>query len=313
MLTRAIDGYREETKETIVSCCRLLGLNRQIYYRQKKSIASRQETAAKVVDMIIPLRQLMPRLGTRKLYYLLQEPLSKLGVGRDRLFTILKANHLLIKPQRSYHITTNSHHRFRKHKNLIVDMELTRPEQLWVSDITYVSNRGKHRYLALITDAYSKKVVGYDLSNSLSTQGSLRALRMAVKSRIYKDESLIHHSDRGFQYCSNEYQQEINTNRIVCSMTESYDPYANAVAERINGILKQEFSLGKYDTDIGIMKKLVKNSIGIYNRLRPHYSCYMLTPNQMHKQRIVRIRTYKKKIAASLNLQQSKYLINLVQ
>jgi transposase InsO family protein len=236
----------------------------------------------------------MPRIGTRKLYYLLEEPLRELGVGRDKLFAILKANHLIIKPKRSYRTTTNSHHRFHKHKNLIDQIPLTRPEQVWVSDITYIGNRSKHCYLALVTDAYSKKVVGHDLSNSLGVDGTLRALNMAVRKREYKNEPLIHHSDRGIQYCSDQYQEQLEKKQIKCSMTESYDPYANAVAERVNGILKDEFLLEQYNVDIETMKKLVKNSIHVYNNKRPHYSCYMLTPQEMHRQKTVEIRTYKK-------------------
>jgi transposase InsO family protein len=244
----------------------------------------------------------MPRIGTRKLYYLLQNSLEELGVGRDRLFRILKANHMLIKPKRSYHITTNSHHRFRKHKNRIEYLEITRPEQVWVTDITYVGNRKNPMYLSLITDAYSKKIKGYNVSNSLETKGSLDALRMAVKNRKYPKNDLIHHSDRGLQYCSNEYQKLINKNSLKCSMTESYDPYQNAVAERINGILKQEFLLNTQNIDLKTMKILVKQSIEIYNQYRPHLSCNMLTPSQMHKQKIVKIKTYKTENLRELQL-----------
>ena len=142
----------------------------------------------------------MPRLGTRKLYFLLKDHLKSINVGRDKLFRILKANHLLITAKKSYHITTNSHHRFRKHKNNICNLKINKPEQVWVSDITYVGRRENPIYLALITDAYSKKIVGFNVSNSLSVAGSLKALDMALKNRSYKDQPLIHHSDRGFQY-----------------------------------------------------------------------------------------------------------------
>ncbi len=250
--------------------------------------------AEKVVRLVLDIRKQMPRIGTRKLYYMLEEPLRDLGVGRDKLFAILNANHLSIKPKRSYRTTTNSHHRFHKHKNLVANMPLHRPEQVWVSDITYVGGRNKHCYLALVTDAYSKKVIGHDLSNSLGVEGTIRALRMAVKQRLYKDEPLIHHSDRGIQYCSDQYQELLDKKQIICSMTESYDPYANAVAERVNGILKDEFQLEQYNVDTDTMKQLVKNSVTIYNTIRPHYSCYMLTPEQMHRQKTVKIRTYKK-------------------
>ena len=294
MLTRTIDHYRKEQKETLVSACKLFGVDRQVYYRRNRSILKGQETAAKVVGMVLDIRTQMPRIGTRKLYYLLKEPLRELAVGRDRLFSILNANHLSIKPKRSYRTTTNSHHRFHKHKNLVDHMPLTRPEQLWVSDITYVGNRSNHNYLALVTDAYSKKVVGHDLSNSLGVDGTLRALKMAAKQRMYKDEQLIHHSDRGIQYCCDDYQKLLAKKKIKCSMTEKYDPYANAVAERVKGILKDEFQLEQYDVDTETMKKLVKESVNIYNTKRPHYSCYMLTPEQMHLQKTIKIRTYKK-------------------
>ena len=235
-----------------------------------------------------------PRIGTRKLYHMLHDELNSLKVGRDRLFDILRANHMLVTPFRAYHITTNSHHRFKKHRNIIADMEINRPEQVWVSDITYIGQRDNHMYLSLITDAYSKKIMGYDLSSSLSTDGSLRALKMAVSNRSYPKCSLIHHSDRGVQYCSDIYQETLAKYKISTSMTESYDPYANAVAERINGVLKQEFLLEKYNVNIDVMKDIVKDVVTIYNEHRPHYSCGYLTPEQMHRQSNKKIKTYKK-------------------
>lgn len=248
-----------------------------------------------MIELVKQQRLLMPKIGTRKLYYLIQNKLRILGVGRDKLFTILKANHLLIKPKKRYHVTTNSHHRFRKYKNQIKALDFIRPEQVWVSDITYIGNRKNPSYLSLITDAYSKKVMGYNVSDSLNVKGSLLALEMALKNRIYKDKPIIHHSDRGLQYCSNQYQRILDKNDILPSMTEQYDPYENAIAERINGILKQEFDIDKYDTDINTKDKLVKNSIEIYNRFRPHLSNEMLTPNQMHKQNTIKRKQYKNK------------------
>jgi putative transposase len=232
---------------------------------------------------------------------MLHEPMLELGVGRDKLFSILRANHMLITPKRNYHQTTNSHHRFHKHKNLVSELEIKAPEQVWVADITYVGNRSNHAYLALITDAYSKKIMGYDLSDSLAVEGSLRALKMALKQRIYKQNPLIHHSDRGLQYCCNDYQKQLQKNKLVCSMTESYDPYANAVAERVNGILKDEFLLEQYRVDLKTLQKITAESIYLYNDYRPHLSCNMLTPNQMHCQKELKMRTYKK-IATSVRL-----------
>ena len=245
--------------------------------------------------MVDDIRKVMPRIGTRKLYYLLSDKLQLLNIGRDKFFDILRANHLLIQPKRSYHVTTNSHHHFRKHQNRILDLEINRPEQVWVSDITYLGKRDKPCYLSLVTDAYSKKIMGYHVADNMNTESSLKALKMALQHRNNNSLPLIHHSDRGIQYCANEYQKQLNKNKVLCSMTQNSDPYENAVAERINGILKQEFMIDKYNQEVAIMQKVVKEAISVYNEIRPHYSNYMLTPNQMHNQNSIKIRTYKTK------------------
>lgn len=244
----------------------------------------------------------MPRIGSRKLYFLLFEKLQQMKIGRDKFFDILRANHLLIHPKRSYHVTTNSHHRFKKHKNLLLEMGIKRPEQVWVSDITYIGKRDKPCYLSLVTDAYSKKIMGYYVADNLNTEGSLLALKMALKTRKDKTLQMIHHSDRGLQYCSDDYQKELFKNNIQCSMTNNGDPYENAVAERINGILKQEFFIDTYHRDLVTMKLIVKESIEIYNNQRPHYSNFMLTPKQMHMQSEIVMRTYKTKSSSKVEL-----------
>ena len=251
--------------------------------------------------MVRKIRMKMPRIGTRKLYYLLNQELRALKIGRDRFFNILKVNHLLISPKRSYHVTTNSYHRFKKHKNLIENLKIIRPEQVWVSDITYIGKRSKPCYLSLVTDAYSKRIMGYNVATNLNAENSLKALQMALKSRENSCLSLIHHSDRGIQYCSDEYQKVISkTKNLRCSMTESYDPYQNAVAERVNGILKQEFLVDRYnDQQLNIIKLVVKESIQIYNLIRPHCSNHMLTPMQMHQQKEIEMKTYKTKNRSS--------------
>ena len=251
--------------------------------------------AQKVLTLVRGVRNVMPRLGTRKLYDKLQNELSKINVGRDKLFRILKANQMLIKPKRSYHVTTDSHHRFRKHKNIVSNLDISRPEQIWVSDITYVGTRKNPSYLALVTDAYSKKIMGYDVSGSLAVDGSINAMGMALNNRSYKNEPLIHHSDRGLQYCSNDYQALLVENNIRSSMTEKYDPYENAIAERINGILKQEFDIARNIENLDLKKELIKNAIEIYNTFRPHLSNHMLTPTEMHKQKKLKRKQYKSK------------------
>ena len=279
-------------------------MNRQVYYRTIKSNKHKQAIAQAVLCLVRNIRTTMPKLGGRKLYYLLKDQLSTLNVGRDKLFRILRANHMLIKPKKRYHITTDSHHRFRKHKNLVNTLEIEKPESVWVSDITYVGARKNPSYLALITDAYSKRIVGYNVSNSLSVEGSLQALDMALANRMYKNKLLIHHSDRGLQYCSNEYQKLLNDNGIKPSMTEKYDPYENAIAERVNGILKQEFDIARNVKNIDIKKKLIKNAIEIYNNQRPHLSNQMLTPMKMHKQKKLKRKQYKAKKLNNVNIVQ---------
>jgi transposase InsO family protein len=282
--------------------CTLFGIDRQVYYRRVKKNNSRKLLASEVVNMVLEIRNTMPRIGVRKLYYLLKRELNQLKIGRDKFIDILRANHLLIMPKRSYHITTNSHHRFRKHQNQILELQICRPEQVWVSDITYIGKRENPCYLSLITDAYSKRIMGFNVADNMNTHSSLTALKNAIKKRRDRGKTLIHHSDRGIQYCSDQYQKLLHKNNIKCSMTQNSDPYENAVAERINGILKQEFSIDKFNLKLDVMKVLVKNVIDIYNNKRPHYSNYMLTPNQMHQQSVVKMRTYKTKTPAIKNI-----------
>lgn len=248
-----------------------------------------------VVMLVDEIRKSMPRIGAKKLYHLLLAKLRLMGVGRDKFLAILRANHLLIEPKRRYHVTTNSHHRFRKHQNLVLNIDINRPEQVWVADITYIGKRDNPCYLSLVTDAYSKKIMGYYVANNLNTESSVMALKMAIKQRIYKGLPLIHHSDRGLQYCADQYQSVLHKNNILCSMTQNSDPYQNAIAERINGILKQEFGIDKYEQNVEILKIIVKETIETYNQNRPHFSNYLLTPNQMHQQNKLKIRSYKTK------------------
>lgn len=273
-----------------------------MYYRSLSAKRKNQTKVERVIALVTDLRLKMPRIGTRKLYYLLQTQLIAMNIGRDKLFNILRVNHLLIIPKRNYVTTTNTHHRFYKHKDLVTQITIHQPEQVWVSDITYLGTRHNHLYLSLITDAYSKKIVGYHVADNLNTESSIQALHMAIKGRDYPKQTLIHHSDKGIQYCSKDYQEILHYNNIQCSMTETYDPYSNAVAERINGIIKHEFLLENYQLPLDTMKQIVKESIQIYNEQRPHYSCHYLTPNQMHKQNTIKIKTYKTKTDAKLCL-----------
>lgn len=242
------------------------------------------------------IRGKMPRLGTRKLYFLIKAQLvnKRIKLGRDVLFHFLRAEGLLITPKKSYVKTTNSKHWMKKYPNLAKDLDLTRPEQLWVSDITYIKTSQGHNYLSLITDAYSKKIMGYALENNLNTAGPVKALRMALKNRSY-ELPIMHHSDRGLQYCSAEYTNLLKDNRITISMTQNGDPYENAVAERVNGILKYEFLLIDGLRNHLEAIEAIKSSIHIYNHDRPHMSCNLLVPEIAHQQNQLLVKKWNKK------------------
>jgi transposase InsO family protein len=228
-------------------------------------------------------RRQMPRLGTRKLYHLLKKDFNRKAIklGRDGLFSFLRSEHLLIKCKKSYRKTTFSKHWLYKYPNLIKEVFVDGIEKVWVADITYLETEEKTAYLSLITDAYSRKIVGHHLHDILHTEGISKALKKALKRRI-TDNQIIHHSDRGLQYCSEEYQQIQRANKVVCSMTDGYDCYQNALAERMNGIIKEEFITIKPKT-VEMARKIVEESVRIYNTRRPHLSLKYKTPNQMHK------------------------------
>lgn len=232
---------------------------------------------------VLEIRMQMPRLGTRKLYHLLEDRFKEMSlkIGRDALFKFLKSENMLVKPRKNYTKTTDSKHWLRKHPNLFSGLIIKGPEEVFVSDITYVKSQEKTHYLSLVTDAYSRKIMGYHLSDDMSSENVVKALRMAVKNRKTNKPS-IHHSDRGLQYCSNLYQKELVKNKIKPSMTDGYDCYQNALAERINGILKHEFLIHKCRNG-NELSKLIDESIKIYNDKRPHLSLKMKTPNFVHE------------------------------
>jgi len=228
-------------------------------------------------------RKSLPREGVRKLTRSLEQEFieSNLKIGRDTLFNILRKYNMLTLRKKYSSRTTNSLHRFYKYKNIIKDIDVTRPNQVWVSDITYIRTIKGFCYLALITDMYSRKIVGYDISNSLELKGCERALNKALYQA--KDTTgLIHHSDRGIQYCSNVYTQILKRNNIHISMTEENHCYENAVAERINGILKDEFYLDQTFDSLQHAKRATKNAINLYNEIRLHLSLDYKTPNMVY-------------------------------
>ena len=247
------------------------------------------------------IRARQPRLGTRKMYSLLKEVMEENGIkmGRDKFFSVLRTNDLLVKSHRRYARTTDSKHGFRKYPNIIKGYEASGPEQIWASDITFIPTETGFVYVSLITDQYSKKIMGYQVHPTLEAKGTLGALRMALSNRSHRETKLIHHSDRGKQYSCEEYVNLLERNGIRISMSAPGNPYENAVAERLNGIVKTEFSLDNYFMNIEQVKKVVKQAVLIYNKERPHASCDYLTPEQAHQRQGVlkkRWKQYKRKV-----------------
>jgi len=263
----------------------VFGISRQAFYKRQQRVEKLEGERAVLLNLIKPIRKKMHRIGTIKLHELIKDDMAKnnIKLGRDKLFSFLRHENMLVKKRKNFTKTTNSFHRFHKHKNLVKGLEVTAPEEVWVSDITYIRTEQGHEYLSLITDYYSKKIMGYHLADNLRTESSLIALEMAIRSRRYPDRKLIHHSDRGFQYCSDDYTAMLSANNIQPSMTEAYDPYENAVAERVNGILKDEFDIGEGFVNHHQATKEIKYAIETYNTLRPHFSCEKLTPQKAHE------------------------------
>jgi transposase InsO family protein len=224
---------------------------------------------------------------------------EKLPMGRDRLFALLRRENLLVKPKKKYTRTTNSKHWMHKYPDLVNPLRVTQPEQIWVADITYLSVGDDFCYLHLLTDAYSKKIVGYQVSSDLLSMHTMQALKQALKNRSYAGQ-LTHHSDRGLQYCSAGYVQILTKHGVQISMTQSGSPYDNAIAERVNGILKDEFGLDDNFRSLQEAETHTKQAIKIYNQTRPHLSCSFLTPNKMHKQSKLEVKAWHKKTTRTL-------------
>ncbi len=277
---KAVEITKSTGQASIERTCQCFSLHRDAYYKTKKRQVKREAVTHQVIKLVKEERIEQPRVGTRKLYEALHFSFEASGfkVGRDKLFDILRANDLLVKRKKASCRTTDSYHRFHKYSNLVKDMTVGSPNQVWVSDITYIRTVKGFCYLALITDMFSRKIVGYDISNSLELAGCLRALKKALRT-ARPAAGLVHHSDRGIQYCSNQYVKELNKREIKISMTEENHCYENAIAERVNGILKDEFYLDQCFFTTSHAKKATENAIDIYNSKRLHLSLGYKTPN----------------------------------
>jgi transposase InsO family protein len=277
--------------------CRLLGITRQAYYQHFWEVSDITIEHQLVLDQVTEIRQTHPAIGGRKLFYLLQCFLleHQIKMGRDALFDLLAANKLLVRKRKRRISTTQSHHWLKKYPNLIKDWHPSKPNQLWVSDITYIPLTRGFLYLSLITDAYSHKIMGYAVADNLEAVNTTKALHMALGNLTEIPDFLIHHSDRGIQYCSFDYTNCLKENNIQISMTENGDPLENPVAERINGILKDEYLRHYPLTNLNQALELVSDVVDRYNRLRPHQSINMITPEVAHEKQLPINRTWSKK------------------
>jgi len=264
--------------------CRAAGMTRQNYYHQRQVREEEKIDEALVVELVRMERCRQPRLGGRKLWHLLQGELKAAGVmlGRDRFFRVLKRQELLIPRRKRACQTTDSRHGFKVYVNLAKDLVLTGPHELWVSDITYLRTEAGFMYLALVMDAWSRKIVGYDCSDSLEALGARRALKMAL-AQLPTGARTMHHSDRGSQYCCHEYVAMLEKAEVTISMTQEHHCYENAKAERLNGILKQEYALGGTISSAADARTLALQAVMLYNTHRPHTALGYQCPGKVHE------------------------------
>lgn len=269
---------------SITTLCSLLGYSRQTFYQQSQATETQVLEEDLIIQEVIRIRKSQKAVGARRLLPMLQPflELHNMRIGRDAFFDLLASHRLLIrKRKRKVPKTTFSSHWYRKYPNLIVNMPVLKPNRLWVSDITYITLKDDFAYLSLVTDAYSRKIAGYHLSKRLLAEGCVKALKMALKE-LSDNDDLIHHSDRGCQYCSTEYVEQLQARGIAISMTQNSDPSENAIAERVNGILKQELLESSY-ASFSQANQAIKQAVDIYNNERLHSSIGMLTPAKAHQ------------------------------
>jgi transposase InsO family protein len=268
----------------LANLCAWFGLTRQAYYQSKNRVEKDLIEQEILLDKIGDIRKDHKRLGGRKLFFKLEAFMDEhnIKMGRDAFFDLLRDNKLLVKQRKSHHVTTNSNHWMKKYPHLIKDIEPIGPNHVWVSDITYWKTKGGHYYISFITDAYSRKIVGYHVADTMEAIESATALKMAIKTLKINAKGLIHHSDRGSQYCSSMYVNILKKEGIKISMTENGDPLENAIAERINGIIKGEYLFDYLIKTLLNAKEVLKSVVKLYNEDRPHSSIGNAVPSKVH-------------------------------
>ena len=245
---------------SLADLCSWFGVSRQAYYQSKNGVEQDLIEQEILLEKINDIRKDHKRLGGRKLFFKLEDFMTEhhIKMGRDAFFDLLRSNNLLVKQRKRYHITTNSNHWMKKYPNLIKDIEPFGSNHVWVSDITYWKTKGGHYYISFITDAYSRKIVGYQVADTMEAIESVAALKMAIKTSKPSADGLIHHSDRGSQYCSSVYVKTLRKSNIEISMTQNGDPLENAIAERVNGIIKGEYLFNYEITSLSKAKEVLK-------------------------------------------------------
>lgn len=273
----------ERGHHKVKDVCDYFGISKQGYYKGQKVKMKQEFDKEIIIEMVMEVRRKLPKTGGKKLYRMLKKDLilHDIGIGRDKFFDLLRENKLMVERERQYVKTTNSRHRFYIYENLIKGLNINRKNQVLVSDITYIRINKGFCYLSLITDLYSRKILGFDLNISLGIEGALKALKKALKC-IKGTEGMIHHSDRGVQYCSYPYTDMLKAHKINISMGEAGNPYDNAVAERVNGILKYEFALNAVFANKEHAEKAVEEAIQHYNEIRLHTSIGYKTPAEKY-------------------------------
>lgn len=269
----------------LADLCSWFGVSRQAYYQNKHSVYKDALEYDIILEEIRYIRKLHPKLGGRKLYLKMNPFFERhqIKMGRDAFFSLLGSNNLLVRARRRYHVTTDSNHWMRKYPYLIKDLVALCPNHIWVSDITYWKVGEQNFYISFITDAYSRKIVGYQVASTMEAVESVAALKMAIASIEGDVGELFHHSDRGSQYCSSKYVALLKKKGIKISMTENGDPLENAIAERLNGIIKGEYLFNYEIKDLKAAKNILKVVVKLYNEDRPHSSISNLFPSQVHK------------------------------
>jgi transposase InsO family protein len=263
--------------------CKFWKISRQAFYKSRKSPEIEDEKQCRIIDEVKQIRREQIKLGGRKIFNELRQELHECGrgFGRDKFFELLRKHDLLVKRKRKFAITTQSNHPFYKYRNELAKATITAPNQAWVSDITYLQTRKGFVYLSLITDAYSRKIVGWNVDVSLGVESTLKAAEQAIK-QCRQTKGLIHHSDRGIQYCCYAYTNRLKKNGINISMGEAGNCYDNAIAERVNGILKDEYLLDTEFINIEHAIHATRQAIYLYNYKRPHWSLGLKKPAEVH-------------------------------